>query len=98
MTWETLRLMFLARDHGRGLPGQEYVWTEFGDYVGPIILALAILGILLRGRRTAWMLIPLVGWSRVWLRAHTVLQVVAGIALGAISVLVRSIMSTTARW
>jgi len=33
-------------------------------------------------------LIPLVGWSRVWLRAHTVLQVVAGIALGAISVLV----------
>ncbi len=33
-------------------------------------------------------LIPLVGWSRVWLRAHTVLQVVAGTALGAVSVLV----------
>jgi len=32
-------------------------------------------------------LIPLVGWSRVWLRAHTVLQVVAGIGLGAFSVL-----------
>ncbi len=32
-------------------------------------------------------LIPLVGWSRVWLRAHTVLQVLAGIALGATSVL-----------
>jgi membrane-associated phospholipid phosphatase len=32
-------------------------------------------------------LIPLVGWSRVWLRAHTILQVVAGTALGAFSVL-----------
>ena len=32
-------------------------------------------------------LIPLVGWSRVWLRAHTPLQVVAGTVLGAGSVL-----------
>lgn len=33
-------------------------------------------------------LIPLVGWSRVYLRAHTVAQVLAGIALGALSVVV----------
>jgi membrane-associated phospholipid phosphatase len=33
-------------------------------------------------------LIPIVGWSRVWLRAHTLLQVVAGTLLGAVSVLV----------
>lgn len=32
-------------------------------------------------------LIPLVGWSRVWLGAHTALQVVAGTILGATSVL-----------
>ena len=32
-------------------------------------------------------LIPIVGWSRVWLRAHTILQVVAGTALGGLSVL-----------
>ncbi len=32
-------------------------------------------------------LIPLVGWSRVWLRAHSALQVVAGTMLGASSVL-----------
>ncbi len=32
-------------------------------------------------------LVPLVGWSRVYLRAHTLLQVVAGTALGALSVL-----------
>ena len=33
-------------------------------------------------------LIPIVGWSRVFLRAHTVLQVIAGTALGALSVAV----------
>ena len=32
-------------------------------------------------------LIPLVGWSRVWLQAHSVAQVVAGAVLGASSVL-----------
>jgi len=32
-------------------------------------------------------LIPIVGWSRIWLKAHTLLQVVAGTALGALSVL-----------
>jgi membrane-associated phospholipid phosphatase len=32
-------------------------------------------------------LIPIVGWSRVYLRAHTVLQVCAGTALGIASVL-----------
>lgn len=33
-------------------------------------------------------LIPLVGWSRVYLRAHTIAQVVAGTALGALSVVI----------
>jgi len=33
-------------------------------------------------------LIPIVGWSRVYLRAHTIMQVIAGIALGATSVIV----------
>ena len=33
-------------------------------------------------------LIPLVGWSRVYLKAHTVAQVCAGVALGALSVAV----------
>lgn len=30
-------------------------------------------------------LIPIVGWARVYLKAHTLLQVIAGTALGAIS-------------
>jgi membrane-associated phospholipid phosphatase len=33
-------------------------------------------------------LIPLVGWSRVYLKAHTTLQVIAGTLLGFISVYV----------
>ncbi|MBD5655201.1 MAG: phosphatase PAP2 family protein [Candidatus Eremiobacteraeota bacterium] len=33
-------------------------------------------------------LVPIVCWSRVWLRAHTVLQVIAGTVLGAVSILV----------
>ena len=32
-------------------------------------------------------LIPIVGWSRVYLKAHTVAQVLAGVALGATSVI-----------
>lgn len=34
-----------------------------------------------------YVLIPLVGWSRVYLRAHTVLQVVAGVLLALVSTL-----------
>ncbi len=33
-------------------------------------------------------LIPLVGWSRVYLRSHTILQVLAGVGLGSLSVAV----------
>jgi membrane-associated phospholipid phosphatase len=33
-------------------------------------------------------LIPIVGWARVYLRAHTLLQVVAGTALGAVSTVI----------
>jgi membrane-associated phospholipid phosphatase len=35
-----------------------------------------------------FVLIPIVGWSRVYLRAHTALQVIAGTALGIASVLI----------
>ncbi len=33
------------------------------------------------------LIVPLVGWSRIWLRAHTFWQVIAGTSLGAVSVL-----------
>jgi membrane-associated phospholipid phosphatase len=35
-----------------------------------------------------YVLIPLVGWSRVYLRAHTVLQVIAGTLLAVVSTLI----------
>jgi hypothetical protein len=45
LQWQTLKDMFLAREHGRGIAGQQYVWPEFGGYVGPILLTLSALGV-----------------------------------------------------
>jgi hypothetical protein len=56
LQWETFTNMFLARTHERGAPGQQYVWPEFGDYLGPFLVALAVIGILVAERTTAWML------------------------------------------
>ncbi len=56
MQWDTLKLVFLSRAHERAIPGQQYVWGEFGAYVGPIILVLAFVGILAGGLEHAWLL------------------------------------------
>ncbi len=55
ITWPTLKAMFLARQHGREVIGQQYVWTEWGAYLGPIVLTLGLLGIVVGGAQTAWM-------------------------------------------
>ena len=57
MQWQTFKDMFLARAHGRGVPGQQYVWTEFGTYMGPIVIALALAGVLLGGAETLWLFV-----------------------------------------
>ena len=59
ITWTTFKAMFLARQHERGVPGQQYVWTEWGTYLGPIVLALGLLGIVAGGVETAWMAVLL---------------------------------------
>lgn len=69
MKWATFLDVFLARDHGRGVAGQEYVWTEFADYLGPIVLTLAVLGILLGGLQHAWMF-PLLLLSFLTMLGH----------------------------
>ncbi len=56
LQWSTLKDMFLARTHSRGVPGQQYVWPEFADYLGPLLLALAVVGAVLAGPENAWIL------------------------------------------
>jgi hypothetical protein len=59
ITWPTLKAMFLARQHGRAVVGQQYVWTEWGTYLGPIVLTLGLLGLVVGGAETAWMAVLL---------------------------------------
>ena len=56
LQWETLKAMFLARAHERGASGQQYVWPEYGTYFGPILVALAVVGILSCGLENVWLL------------------------------------------
>lgn len=58
--WTTLKDMFLVRTHERGVLGQEYVWPEYGAYLGPIVLALAVVGVVLCGIEDLWLLLLLV--------------------------------------
>jgi hypothetical protein len=55
MQWSTLKEMFLVRTHPRPAPGQEYVWPEFGAYLGPILLGLAVVGVLAEGVANVWL-------------------------------------------
>ncbi len=56
MHWATLKDMFLARTHPRTAEGQDYVWPEFGAYVGPILLGLSWVGIAVEGLENVWLL------------------------------------------
>ena len=56
LQWTTLKEMFLSRTHSRAVPGQQYVWPEFADYLGPLLLGLSLLGIVLAGPENAWIL------------------------------------------
>ena len=69
MHWETFKDMFLARAHERNVPGQQYVWTEFGTYMGPIVLAFAVVGVFVAGARRAW-LVALLAFSGVLMIGH----------------------------
>lgn len=60
MQWTTLKQIFLARSHPRHVDGQQYVWPEFGAYVGPILLALAAAGIVVAGLENLWVVMLLI--------------------------------------
>jgi hypothetical protein len=57
MHWDTLKDIFLRRDHDRPVEGQQYVWTEYADYLGPFVLALATVGLLLSVGQDAWLVV-----------------------------------------
>ncbi len=48
--------MFLARTHEWPVPGQAYVWPEYGAFVGPTVIAFFFLGLLFVGRARLWLL------------------------------------------
>jgi len=69
LTGSTLKAMFLARQHGRDVFGQQYVWTEWGTYLGPIVLTLGLIGIVTGGVQAAWMA-GLLGFAFVLMCGH----------------------------
>lgn len=54
---ETLRAMFLDRQHAWGVPGQTYVWPEFASYFGYVALLMLAIGIAVAGAEYAWFLL-----------------------------------------
>jgi hypothetical protein len=69
MQWSTLKEIFLDRVHSRHVLGQEYVWPEFGAYVGPFALGLAFLGVVTVRRGQAWLLV-LFAWVFLLMMGH----------------------------
>jgi hypothetical protein len=61
--------MFLARTHDRFIAGQQYVWPEFSDYLGPFLLTLAVIGIIIAGREYAW-LVAILAFSFALMAGH----------------------------
>jgi hypothetical protein len=69
LQWSTLKEMFIARSHSRGVAGQQYVWPEFAAYVGPFVLALAVVGLFVGGLESMW-LIALFAFSFALMLGH----------------------------
>ena len=69
LQWETLKAMFLARAHDRGVVGQSYVWPEYGTYFGPILLTLALIGMAVAGIENVW-IVALLGFAFVLMLGH----------------------------
>ena len=69
LQWSTLKDMFLARTHTRWVTGQRYVWPEYGNYLGEVVVGFAFLGVLLGGADNLWVLF--VGeWAFLFMLGH----------------------------
>jgi hypothetical protein len=70
LRWDTLKDMFLARNHSRRVAGQEYVWSsEYGAYLGPFVLALSLLGLVTTGAENVWVVVLFV-WTFLLMLGH----------------------------
>ncbi len=69
LQWETFKDMFLVRTHEWRVAGQAYVWPEYGAYLGPLVVALALLGVVLCGVEHAW-LVALLAASTLLMIGH----------------------------
>ena len=57
ITWKTFRAMFLSLDHDRNVPGEPWKWHEYGSYIGPFLLTLAVVGLLVGAVEHAWLVL-----------------------------------------
>ena len=69
LQWSTLVDMFVARSHSRGVAGQQYVWPEYGDYIGPFLISLSLIGIVIGGARNVWVGVVL-AWAFLLMLGH----------------------------
>jgi hypothetical protein len=55
VAWRTLSEMFLSRNHPLRMPYQLFRWHEYGAYVGPFLLVLALIGVVTEGISHLWL-------------------------------------------
>jgi hypothetical protein len=71
LQWDTFKMMFLERSHGRGLPGQTYVWPEYAMYFGPLLVGVALVGMIVGGLESFWLFaLMLLSLALMWGHFH----------------------------
>ena len=70
LQWATLRDMFLLRTHPYFVPAQDYVWTEYASYLGPVLLGFSAVGLLCGLTRKAWEVLVILGLFSLLMAGH----------------------------
>ncbi|MEM9070768.1 MAG: hypothetical protein AAGE52_19830 [Myxococcota bacterium] len=59
LTLQELYAMLAEREYEYSFPGHEYVWAEYGTFIGTIALALGLVGVVVAVRRAPWVTVGL---------------------------------------